>query len=204
MTYCIYLSHPNVDIDPATPVPHWDLSDKGRARLEQGLRQPWLLEIEHVISSKEKKAIETGQIIASHLGIELTTALDLHENDRSATGFLPPEEFERVADEFFSRPAISVRGWERALDAQSRVIAAIQSALQSVPQEEPVLFSGHGAVGTLLKCHLANRAVAREFDQPAKVGGGCWFRFDRVDLEACSADINKLGWQLIDQVALVS
>ncbi|SDR24019.1 histidine phosphatase family protein [Pseudovibrio sp. Tun.PSC04-5.I4] len=204
MSYCIYLSHPNVDIDPATPVPHWDLSDKGRARLEQGLRQPWLLEIEHVISSKEKKAIETGQIIANHLGVELTTAPNLHENDRSSTGFLPPDEFELVADDFFSRPAISVRGWERALDAQSRVITAIKAVLSSMPAEDPVLFSGHGAAGTLLKCHLANVAIQRQFDQPPNVGGGCWFQFDPADLDACSAKIDQLNWQLIDEVALVS
>lgn len=202
MTYCIYLTHPNVDIDPATPVPHWDLSDKGRERLEQGLRQPWLLEIDHVISSREKKAIETGQIIASHLGMELITAAGLHENDRSSTGFLEPDEFEHVADEFFSRPAVSVRGWERALDAQSRVVTAIKQALTTIPSGEPVLFSGHGGVGTLLKCHLANNAIDRAFDQPPNVGGGCWFRFDPVDLEKCSASLESLKWQLIDEMEL--
>ncbi len=202
MTYCIYLTHPNVDIDPAAPVSQWDLSDKGRLRLEQGLRQPWLLEIDHVISSREKKAIETGQIIASHLGMELITAPDLHENERGATGFIEPEEFERVADEFFSRPAVSVRDWERALDAQSRVVAALKQALATIPNGEPVLFAGHGAVGALLKCHLANTAIDRAFDQPPHVGGGCWFRFDPADLEACSADVNGLNWQLFDELEL--
>ncbi|EEA95324.1 histidine phosphatase family protein [Pseudovibrio sp. JE062] len=204
MTYCIYLTHPNVYIDPATPVPHWDLSDKGRERLEQGLHQPWLLEIDHVIASREKKAIETGQIIANHLGIELITAPGLHENDRSSTGFLEPDEFEKVADEFFCRPAVSVRGWERALDAQSRVVDAIKKALTTIPSGEPVLFSGHGGVGTLLKCHLANNAIDRAFDQPANVGGGCWFRFDPADLEACKADIESLKWQLIDEMELAT
>lgn len=36
------------------------------------------------------------------------------ENDRSSTGFLPPEEFEVVADAFFAQPGVSVRGWETA------------------------------------------------------------------------------------------
>ncbi len=203
MTYCVYLTHPNVEIDPAKPVAHWDLSDKGRERLEQGLRQPWLLEIEHVVSSREKKAIETGQIIANHLGIELMTAPDLQENDRGTTGFLPPDEFEAVADEFFSRPAVSIRGWERALDAQSRVVSAIKAAQTTLPADEPVLFTGHGAVGTLLKCHLANTAIDRRFDQPADVGGGCWFKFDPANLNACKAKVDALRWQLIDKLELV-
>ncbi len=67
MTYCIYLTHPNVYIDPATPVPHWGLSDKGRGRLEQGLRQPWLLEIDHVISSRERKAYRNRRCLSSKL-----------------------------------------------------------------------------------------------------------------------------------------
>lgn len=28
----------------------------------------------------------------------------MHENDRSATGFLPPPEFEAVANQFFANP----------------------------------------------------------------------------------------------------
>lgn len=32
MTVAYYLSHPQVQIDPAVPVPEWGLSDAGRAR----------------------------------------------------------------------------------------------------------------------------------------------------------------------------
>ena len=41
------------------------------------------------------------------------------ENDRSATGFVPAEEFEALADTFFADPHTSIRGWERAIDALS-------------------------------------------------------------------------------------
>ncbi len=143
-----------------------------------------------------------GQIIANHLGVELITAPGLHENDRSSTGFLEPDEFERVADEFFARSTVSVRGWERALDAQSRIVTAIKQALSTVPGGEPALFSGHDGVGTLLKCHLANYAINRACDQPQNVGGGCWFRFDPADLAARAANIESLKWQLIDEMEL--
>jgi hypothetical protein len=75
----------------------------------------------------------------------------LHENDRSATGFIPPPEFERMADAFFAHPEESVRGWERAVDAQTRIAAAVDELLDRSPQGT-VAFVAHGGVGTLLLC----------------------------------------------------
>ena len=37
---------------------------------------------------------------------------------------MPPEEFEYTADLFFAHPEESIRGWERASDAQRRVMVA--------------------------------------------------------------------------------
>jgi broad specificity phosphatase PhoE len=42
-----------------------------------------------------------------------------------------------------------------------------------VPGE--ILFVGHGAVGTLLLCHVAGIEISRTHDQPN--GGGCYFTF---------------------------
>lgn len=99
----------------------------------------------------------------------------MYENDRSATGFLPPAEFEAVADQFFARPDIGTRGWERACDAQARIVQAVEQVLPPEPTGD-ILLVGHGAVGTLLYCHLAGLAIARDHDQPP--GGGYFFTFD--------------------------
>ena len=101
----------------------------------------------------------------------------MHENDRSATGFLPPREFEATADRFFAEPYRSVRGWERAIDAQARIAKAVDAALAEKPAHD-TLFVGHGAVGTLLYCRLAGVPISRCHDQPR--GGGNWFRFDTL------------------------
>lgn len=199
MATCMYLTHPNVDIDPAVPVTNWDLSDVGIARLRKGLRQPWLVSVDHVITSTEKKALETGRLIANHLGIDSWAVDGLHENDRSSTGYLPPEEFEKVADEFFERPAVSIRGWERALDAQNRVVTAVKRALAELPDTASVLFAGHGGVGSLLRCHLMDAGITRNFDQPA--GGGCYFFFDPEDLEKKSASAESTAWRRIEQLS---
>ena len=96
----------------------------------------------------------------------------MHENDRSTTGFLAPDEFETVADQFFAHPLASIRGWERAIDAQLRIVREVER-VPARNQSGDVLFVGHGAVGTLLFCHYSGFAIDRAYDQPA--GGGHYF-----------------------------
>ena len=118
MPIAYYITHPQVQIDANVPVPDWGLSEIGRARALAMLEQPWVGSIRRVVSSAERKAIETAEILARQLGLTVEVRERMHENDRSATGFLPPPEFEAVADRFFANPHKSIRGWERAIDAQ--------------------------------------------------------------------------------------
>jgi broad specificity phosphatase PhoE len=171
-----FITHPNVVISRDVPVPRWPLSELGRRRMHEGLNQPWVREVSALYCSDEQKAIDGAQILASHLSLPITTIAELGENDRSATGFLPPDEFERVATEFFSNPTKSVRGWERAVDAQARVVAAVERAVRDDKASGAIAFVSHGAVGTLLYCHLTGRSIDRRWDQPPN-GGGNYLRF---------------------------
>jgi broad specificity phosphatase PhoE len=173
-----YLTHPQVEIDPAVPVPCWGLSAEGHERVRALAGARWLMGTTWIVTSGERKAIETAASLAETLRAELEIREAMHENDRSATGFLPPPEFEAVADAFFADPMTSIRGWERAIDAQARIVREVEAVL-SRDGHGDVLFVGHGAVGTLLFCHLAGVEIARARDQPA--GGGNYFTFTRED-----------------------
>ena len=168
-----FITHPNVVVSGEVPVPRWPLSELGRQRMRAGLHQPWVKDIKAIYCSTEQKAIDGAQILAVHLGLRFTQVEELGENDRSATGFLPPDEFERVADQFFASPDTSIRGWERAVDAQKRIVRAVE---QIPPSDGPIAIVSHGAVGTLLYCHLAGEPIARRWDQPPN-GGGNFFTF---------------------------
>ena len=169
-----YLTHPQVNIDPSIPVPCWGLSEVGKARTEALTVAGGLSGTTQVISSGERKAIETAEIIAAKLGVEVEVREAMHENDRSATGFLVPDQFEVVANQFFAQPHVSIRGWERAIDAQLRIVGEVEHVLtRNAPGD--VLFVGHGGVGTLLYCHYSGLQIDRAHDQPA--GGGCFFAF---------------------------
>lgn len=76
-----------------------------------------------------------------------------------------------MADEFFARPEVSVRGWERAVDAQGRIVTAVTELLADERSGAgDVLVVAHGAVGTLLLCHLLGRPITRQLDQLDQLG----------------------------------
>lgn len=181
----LYITHPQVRIDPAVPVPEWGLSDIGRQRAERTARAAWVRALGRVISSDETKATETAAILAEAAGVPLEVVHGMHENDRSATGFLPPPRFEEAADQFFAYPLDSFKGWERAIDAQTRIVSAVDLVLADHDPQVPIAFIGHGGVGTLLKCRLAGKPISRTQDQPP--GGGNLFCFTLAD-RALSCD----------------
>lgn len=176
----LYVTHPQVRIDANVPVPLWGLSEEGRQRAEAFAASGAVTEGAMIFSSRETKAVELAELLAARAGTLVLSDHLMGENDRSATGFLPPALFEATADRFFAEPEQSVDGWERAIDAQKRIVGTIATALCSVPAGAVAIFCGHGAVGTLLKCHVAGRPIARSEDQSrhAHRGGGNCFVFD--------------------------
>ena len=164
-------------IDAGIPDPV--LTPTGREQASQAARRLAERGITRLVTSPYKRTIETAEIIAKAVGAEVQVRQGMHENDRSATGYLPAEAFERTADQFFARPFESVDGWERAIDAQKRIVDEMDSVLQADDTCD-VLVIGHGGVGTLLLCHLAGLDIDRRHDQPA--GGGHFFTVARPSL----------------------
>lgn len=185
-----YLSHPQVYVDPNTPIPEWSLNEAGKNRVDVLAKSGLLAGTKLIVSSAETKAIETATPLVSAIGCDFDIRNKMHENDRSATGFLPPDEFETVADQFFAHPTASVRGWETAQAAQSRIVAEVEDCLRKTPVGD-ILFVGHGGVGTLLFCHLSGYDISREYDQ-GPGGGGCIFEFSDFQ------DRPKKRWQTME------
>ncbi len=172
-----FITHPEVEIDPSVPVPEWRLSAVGVERAARLLHRPWVRSVRTVFSSAEPKAMEVATMLAAELRLTPIIRADLGENDRSATGYLPKAEFEAMADAFFSRPDESVAGWERAVDAQGRIVRAVDGALSLARNGGDVAIVAHGGVGALLLCHLKQVPISRAEDQPGQ-GGGNVFSFD--------------------------
>jgi broad specificity phosphatase PhoE len=191
MSEVLFITHPDVVIDPAVPVPEWRLSPTGLARMRAFAAQPRLGPVRGIWSSLERKAQDGAQVLASALQVPWQTREDLGENDRSATGYLPRSAFEAMADAFFAEPDVSVKGWERATDAQERIVAAVRAVIASTSQSGDIAIVSHGAVGALLLGHLSGRPIDRSLDQPAGNGGN-YFTFDRATWRL------RHGWMSID------
>lgn len=179
MVWSVYVTHPQVHIDRDVAVPEWGLSDIGRRRAEAFAGRDLLPRHAVFISSRERKARELAAILGQRHGNRIEARHEFGENDRSSTGFLDPSAFEKQVDLLFGYPDQSANGWETAIDAQSRIVGAVRAALAQFG-ERPLVFVGHGCVGTLLKCHVGGRAIARQEDQreAADPGGGNIFGFD--------------------------
>ena len=197
----LYVSHPQVNMDALMPVPLWGLSERGRQRAQAFAARGVVPFGANLFSSAERKAVDLAEILATAIGTSVVTDHAMGENDRSATGFLPPALFESTADRFFAEPETSVDGWERAIDAQQRIVRAVAIALVTVPAGGVAVFCGHGAVGTLLKCFVDRRPIARSEDQRrlADPGGGNCFVFD-LGAEKLYCDWTAMedlqpGWQ---------
>jgi broad specificity phosphatase PhoE len=182
MSRLLFVTHPEVVIDPSVPVPDWPLSEIGRARMA-AFAEKLAAGGEPVVgvwSSAERKARDGAEIVAARLGLAPKVGPDLHENDRSATGYLAPPEFWEVVSQFFDRPHESVRGWEAAAHAQARIVGAVERVIRSEAASGLVVVVSHGGVGRLLTARLQGVEIGAE-DRPGHPGGGCMISIRRDD-----------------------
>jgi broad specificity phosphatase PhoE len=187
----IFITHPQVTIDPALDVRRWSLSPAGRARMQAFARSPAAARVTAIWSSTETKAREAAAILAKAHALPVHKDAALAENDRSATGFLPPPAFESAADAFFAHPDHSHQGWETATAAQTRIDTALRR-IAATHHSGDLAVVAHGAVGTLMLCRLMAQPITRALDQPFQ--GHYW--------TASLPDWQLLhGWQPIAPVA---
>ena len=194
MSRLIFATHPEVVVDPATPVPDWGLSEVGRQRMAAFVRSDVCAGVAAIWSSHERKARDGAAIAQSALAAQLvveTPSVDpgLAEIDREAVGYLPEKQFFELRDRFFQSPETSPDGWEIAAVAQARILAALDRVHAATADlAGDVLVVSHGAVGALTLARRAGRPIQLELDQPR---AGCWFAYERPD-GACAPECPPL------------
>lgn len=190
----LFITHAEVVIDPAIPVPQWTLSVTGRSRHQAFNRYGPVACIRTIYCSEEQKAIDAAAILSDATGARPLRVRDLHENDRSATGYLPNTAFEAMADRFFAEPHNSVCGWERAVDARARIVRCVTGLVAADTSGGDIAIVAHGGVGALLLGHLLRAPITRRLDQPGR-GGGNWFAFDARSHAVIHGWRNISGWR---------
>jgi broad specificity phosphatase PhoE len=184
------ITHPEVVIDPAVPVPRWPLSARGRERMQKLLAEPWMANISSVYCSTEQKAVDGAEILAGHFRIGYVMVEELGEIDRSATGYLPEDEHAAAAQALFACPERSIRGWEKAVDAQQRMVEALERVIKGDHAGGNIAIVSHGGVATLYLCYLKGCPISWDH-RPTGGSGGSYFCFE------AQSKVLRHGWRLI-------
>lgn len=139
---------PKIDLD--TPPTTWSLCHEGQVGCAQLAEHILAYKPTAVVSSPEPKALETAQILAHRLGLEVVVDEGLHEHKRPAASFGSEQEFRDSIAKVFAQPATApAPGGESAQAACERFASALAKH-----KGQPLLAVTHG---TVLSLYLADR-----------------------------------------------
>lgn len=148
MTRLFLIKHSMPQIDPSRPALEWRLSEDGRNRCAWLAGQLAGQGLDAIVSSHERKAIETATLVGEALNIRPTVQDGLQENDRSAFPFIEDKtEWEQRFVEFFESAEEQVIGNESAAAALARFDAAVHTALEGAVGNVAIV--AHGTVISL-------------------------------------------------------
>src|SRR5688572_24025934 len=114
MPRLILVKHSVPEMIPDEPASTWRLSQTGQERCAALAAMLGVYQPDHIVASREPKAIETASIIAAVLHKRHTVTEGLHEHDRTGVAWLGADEFEARVARFFAQPDQVVFGQETA------------------------------------------------------------------------------------------
>ena len=154
-------------VDPDVPSSEWGLSAEGVAGAERLANRMVGAEIsvDLVVASVERKARETGVIIADRLGCQFQTGHDLHEHRRPWAG--SQDEFRAQTEAFFrsDQTAGPTDRFDRAL-----------SALHKAHAGQRLIVVTHG---TVMSLHLARHYRVDAWTTWQRLGMPAYVAVDR-------------------------
>lgn len=119
----LLVRHAHSVVDLSREASEWRLSSAGIAAAAELAAVVAAHRPDVVVSSPERKAVQTARPIAERLGVKLL--FDDRLREHRPTGFLPPADFQLAVQTLFQRPDEEVFG-ESANTAAARVRAAIE------------------------------------------------------------------------------
>ncbi|MGN6697586.1 MAG: histidine phosphatase family protein [Thermomicrobiales bacterium] len=155
--HLVLIKHARPVVTPGTAPTAWPLSAQGQtdcALLAARLRH---YRPARIISSDERKARETAQLLARHLAFigDLASIPGLREHARTPADFFPTQAaFEAAVRDLFAHPDTLVFGQETANQAHARFTTAIEQLLADTPAGD-LLVVAHGTVLTLFAAPYA-------------------------------------------------
>lgn len=174
MTTIWFICHPPTEVDRQVPIRDWALSLQGQCAAKRLLGKEFWPSVQALYSSTEPKAATVGGEVSCQQEIPLVQLEELCEVDRSSTLIVPLDRYMQRMERFYRRAQESMLGWETAEHAQGRVVECVRG-LVDAHRNQVVAIIGHGATGTLLRCHVLG--IEPSYSEDPKQTG-CLMRID--------------------------
>ena len=151
----IFIRHSLPIFDPKIPAFQWHLSDEGKTRCQSLATHLSIYSPKMIFTSREFKAIETGQIIATNLKLSNKVVEGLHEHERPQIGNLNQEQFIASIANLFKQPDQLVFGIETANTAYRRFSEGVNKVVKEATDKNSdcVAIVAHGSVISLFMWH---------------------------------------------------
>lgn len=156
MRKLIIVRHSKSQLEANIPPGRWKLTDEGRRLclpLAQKIQQH---NPDVIITSSERKAQETGGIIANLLNLPCKTVNNLHELVRESGELLSKNIFDEHVSNIFSNPDQHFYNLETAHEALTRFSSAVDNLLKSIPGKTPAIIT-HGMCMSLYYGKLSGK-----------------------------------------------
>ena len=137
----ILVRHSTPAIDPSVPSTDWRLSSAGIDAARRLAIQLEPFKPIRLLSSPERKARETAEIMGKRFRLKVQVESDFQEHKRQAGAFLPIEDFETGISALFRLPGVAAFGSESALDVFGRIAPSLATLAS---HEGPSVVVSHG------------------------------------------------------------
>jgi broad specificity phosphatase PhoE len=117
--------------------------------------------LDRIVTSTERKAIETGELAAKRLAIPCQTAEGLHEHQRDTVPYFDsPSDFLAAVTRLFDHPNELVLGEETGLQARTRFTTSVENVMRTHPLENIAIVT-HGTVLSLFVSQFTEIEVSQ-------------------------------------------
>jgi len=181
----IFIRHSVATISDTVEYDEWCLSPNGRALAEKLGEVLSSRDIESLCSSREKKAIQTAEIIGKVLHLRPEVADGIEEHHRRGSKPVGLEIFRESVKRFFENPDTLIFGRETARQSYERFSSAVDNILGKHNGNTAMVT--HGTVLSLYYSNILNidpYAFWRRLDSP------CYFIFSVPGFELLESSLN--------------
>ena len=165
----VFFRHALTKIDKETPVEKWVISDEGIEEICKVISSGEFDDVDIIISSTEKKAIQTAYYLAERIEKEIILNLNFRELERGDEYVESKEDYEIKVWRIFENKTECSFGWETAEKAVSRFKRGIDR-LEITYSNKKIFVVSHGIVLTLYFADYYNWDLLKTYEYWKELG----------------------------------